>query len=185
MHRKGKLCVAGQHEHGLVLLRTPARAGPATPSRGQPAAPRRRISSCDTPRRSCPDPARRSTRSKALASELVNQDKADEHEAPRAVVLLSGGLDSSTVLAWAQAEGRRCHALSFDYGQRHRIERERAAEVAEASGAVEHRVVSVDLASFGGSALTDDIDVPRHMRPLKKLLPDVLRTLLRAITPCR
>ena len=96
-----------------------------------------------------------------MASERANPDTIDKHDAPRAVVLLSGGLDSSTVLAWAQAEGRRCHALSFDYGQRHRIELERAAEVAEAIGVVEHRVVSVDLASFGGSALTDDIDVPR------------------------
>ena len=80
---------------------------------------------------------------------------------PRAVVLLSGGLDSSTVLAWARSEGRACYALSFDYGQRHRIELDRAKEIAAALDAREHRVVSVDLRCFGGSALTDDIDVPK------------------------
>lgn len=78
-----------------------------------------------------------------------------------AIVLLSGGLDSSTVLAWAKAEGRACFALSFDYGQRHRIELERAAEIAERIGAVEHRVLTIDLRAFGGSALTDDIEVPK------------------------
>ena len=79
----------------------------------------------------------------------------------RAVVLLSGGLDSSTVLAWARAEGRSCYALSFDYGQRHRIELARASEVAAALQAVEHRIVDIDLRAFGGSALTDDIAVPK------------------------
>lgn len=72
-----------------------------------------------------------------------------------AVVLLSGGLDSATVLAIARSEGWRCHALSVDYGQRHRVELEAAARVARALGAVEHRVVRVDLGTFGGSALTD------------------------------
>lgn len=79
----------------------------------------------------------------------------------RAIVLLSGGLDSSTVLAWARSEGRTCFALSFDYGQRHRIELERAAEIAALLGAAEHRVVDIDLRAFGGSALTDDIEVPK------------------------
>ena len=69
----------------------------------------------------------------------------------RAIVLLSGGLDSSTVLAWARSEGRTCFALSFDYGQRHRIELERAAEIAALLGAAEHRVVDIDLRAFGGS----------------------------------
>ena len=78
-----------------------------------------------------------------------------------AVVLLSGGLDSSTVLAWARAEGRRCFALSFDYGQRHRIELERAAEIAATLGAEEHQVARIDLRAFGGSALTDEIEVPK------------------------
>jgi 7-cyano-7-deazaguanine synthase len=78
-----------------------------------------------------------------------------------AVVLLSGGLDSATVLAMAQAQGWRCHALSVDYGQRHRAELAAAARVAAALRAVEHRVASIDLRVFGGSALTDDaIAVP-------------------------
>jgi 7-cyano-7-deazaguanine synthase len=80
-----------------------------------------------------------------------------------AVVLVSGGLDSATVLAMAHADGWRCHALSVDYGQRHRAELAAAAQVARALGAVEHRVVHLDLGVFGGSALTDpSIDVPRH-----------------------
>jgi 7-cyano-7-deazaguanine synthase len=79
----------------------------------------------------------------------------------RAVVLVSGGLDSATVLAIARAEGWECHALSVDYGQRHRSELAAAARVARALGAAGHRVVSVALGSFGGSALTDpSIDVP-------------------------
>ena len=72
-----------------------------------------------------------------------------------AVVLLSGGLDSATCLAIARADGFRCHALSFDYGQRHAAELQAAARVATALGAVEHRVMKIDLAAFGGSALTD------------------------------
>src|ERR1700729_666287 len=78
-----------------------------------------------------------------------------------AVCLLSGGLDSATCLAVARSQGYRCYALSFDYGQRHRIELEAAARVASSLGAAEHRVVSVDLRAFGGSALTDDIAVPK------------------------
>jgi 7-cyano-7-deazaguanine synthase len=78
-----------------------------------------------------------------------------------AVVLLSGGLDSATVLAMARAAGWSCHALSIDYGQRHRVELEAAARVARALGAAEHRVVALDLGVFGGSALTDSaIAVP-------------------------
>jgi 7-cyano-7-deazaguanine synthase len=79
----------------------------------------------------------------------------------RAVVLLSGGLDSATVLAMARAAGRECFALSVDYGQRHEAELNAAAAVAKALGAREHRVMRVDLAHIGGSALTDrSIDVP-------------------------
>ncbi|MGZ5595346.1 MAG: 7-cyano-7-deazaguanine synthase QueC [Usitatibacter sp.] len=78
-----------------------------------------------------------------------------------AVVLVSGGLDSATVLAMAVAAGWRCHALSIDYGQRHRAELEAAARVASALGAVEHRTAVLDLRIFGGSALTDaSIAVP-------------------------
>lgn len=78
-----------------------------------------------------------------------------------AVVLLSGGLDSATVLAIARAEGYVCHALSVDYGQRHGAELAAAARVAAALGAVAHKVVRIDLGAFGGSALTDSsIAVP-------------------------
>ncbi|HLU77495.1 MAG TPA: 7-cyano-7-deazaguanine synthase QueC [Burkholderiales bacterium] len=81
--------------------------------------------------------------------------------ASKAVVLVSGGLDSATVLAMARAQGYACHALSVDYGQRHRAELEAAARVAAALGAHVHKAVSVDLSAFGGSALTDrEIDVP-------------------------
>ena len=78
-----------------------------------------------------------------------------------AVVLLSGGLDSATVLAEARDRGYACHAISYDYGQRHGAELAAAQHVAAALGAVEHKVVRLDLGSIGGSALTDDaIDVP-------------------------
>ena len=79
----------------------------------------------------------------------------------KAVVLLSGGLDSATVLAIARQQGFACHALSVDYGQRHRVELEAAIRVAEALGAAEQKTVSIDLTAFGGSALTDNrIAVP-------------------------
>jgi 7-cyano-7-deazaguanine synthase len=78
-----------------------------------------------------------------------------------AVVLVSGGLDSATCLAIARNEGFRCHALSFQYGQRHGAELDAARRVAQQLGAVEHRVMRIDLAAFGGSALTDpSIAVP-------------------------
>ena len=73
----------------------------------------------------------------------------------RAVVLVSGGLDSATVLAMARAQGFACHALSFDYGQRHRVELEAARRVATSLGAVQHRVMTLDIGWMGGSALTD------------------------------
>lgn len=82
-----------------------------------------------------------------------------------AVVLLSGGLDSATTLAVARAEGRDCHALTIDYGQRHRAEIEAARRVAVDVGAVEHKVVPLDLTEFGGSALTDAIPVPHPDDP--------------------
>jgi 7-cyano-7-deazaguanine synthase len=81
--------------------------------------------------------------------------------ADRAVVLLSGGMDSATVLAIARAEGHECHCLTVDYGQRHQAELAAAARVAHMLGAAGHRVVRIELNSFGGSALTDrGIDVP-------------------------
>lgn len=80
----------------------------------------------------------------------------------RAVVLLSGGIDSTTTLAIAIAEGYEVYALSFDYGQRHQIEVEAARRVADSLGAKEHRIAKIDLRVFGGSALTDQIDVPKQ-----------------------
>ncbi|MFT3931651.1 MAG: 7-cyano-7-deazaguanine synthase QueC [Spongiibacteraceae bacterium] len=79
----------------------------------------------------------------------------------RAVILVSGGLDSATLLAMAKAEGYVCHTLAFDYGQRHRAELVAAERVSKAFGAAEHKVVTLDLRSIGGSALTDqNIAVP-------------------------
>ncbi len=82
-------------------------------------------------------------------------------ESKRAVVLLSGGLDSATVLAIARDEGYEPYALSFSYGQRHVWELEAAARVAASIGVAQHRVAKIDLRIFGGSALTDEIDVPK------------------------
>jgi len=82
----------------------------------------------------------------------------------RAVILLSGGLDSATVLAMARQQGYACYALSVDYGQRHSAELNAAQRVAQTLGAVEHRTIQVDLTGFGGSALTDkNIAVPIQM----------------------
>ncbi len=86
----------------------------------------------------------------------------------KAVCLLSGGLDSSTCLAYARRQGFACYALSFDYGQRHKVELEAARRVAAALGAVRHLVVPVDLRSLGGSALTADIEVPKD-RPAAEM----------------
>jgi len=83
----------------------------------------------------------------------------------RAVILLSGGLDSTTVLAIARAEGLECHCLTVDYGQRHRVELEAARKVAGTLGAASHRVITLDLRAIGGSALTDDIEVPKDQDP--------------------
>ncbi len=84
----------------------------------------------------------------------------------RAVVLLSGGLDSATVLAMARHAGHECHALSLDYGQRHRAELDAARAVAQSLGVAEHRVMRLDMGAFTGSALTDpDIPVPELPGP--------------------
>jgi 7-cyano-7-deazaguanine synthase len=83
----------------------------------------------------------------------------------RAVILLSGGLDSTTVLAIARTEGLDCHCLTVDYGQRHRVELEAARRVADTLGAASHRVITLDLRAIGGSALTDDIEVPKDLDP--------------------
>lgn len=85
---------------------------------------------------------------------------------PKAVVLVSGGLDSATVLALAVEQGFACHALSFDYGQRHRAELTAAAQLAASLGALEHKIMRIDLACIGGSALTDtSIPVPQQLQP--------------------
>ena len=80
----------------------------------------------------------------------------------KAIVLLSGGLDSTTTLAIAKNSGYDLFAISFNYGQRHKIELERAKTVARKIKTKEHRIIDIDLRQFGGSALTDDIDVPTH-----------------------
>ena len=91
-----------------------------------------------------------------------------DHPSKPAVVLLSGGLDSATVLAMARGEGFACYCLTFDYGQRHRHELIAAARVARSLGAAEHRVAKIDLRAIGGSALTADIGVP-HDRDEKQM----------------
>ena len=89
---------------------------------------------------------------------------------PRAVVLLSGGLDSATALAIAKSDGFDCYALSFRYGQRHAAELDAATRVARSLGATEHVILDIDLRQFGGSALTSDIPVPKD-RALDDTIP--------------
>ncbi|HEY2784026.1 MAG TPA: 7-cyano-7-deazaguanine synthase QueC [Fimbriiglobus sp.] len=84
---------------------------------------------------------------------------------PRAVVLLSGGLDSSTTVAVAKRDGFEVFALSVDYGQRHRVELDRAVAVAKTLGVADHRTVRLDLRAIGGSALTADVSVPKDRSP--------------------
>ena len=87
---------------------------------------------------------------------------------PHAVILVSGGLDSTTTLAMARAEGFVCHGITFDYGQRHRVEIEAAKRVAAEMGVASHRICKIDLRAIGGSSLTDGIDVPKD-RPLEAM----------------
>ncbi|MDQ6989096.1 MAG: 7-cyano-7-deazaguanine synthase QueC [Mariprofundaceae bacterium] len=88
-----------------------------------------------------------------------------ENNKTRAVVLLSGGLDSTTALAWASLkQDWDCYTIAFDYGQRHRIELEASAQVAQVFKSKRHQVIAVDLQAIGGSALTSDIDVPKDMQ---------------------
>ncbi len=91
---------------------------------------------------------------------------------PKAVVLLSGGLDSTTTLAIAQAEGFEAYALSFRYGQRHAFELDAARRIARRHGAAQHVVVDIDLRLFGGSALTSDIAVPKN-RSIEQIGADI------------
>ena len=92
--------------------------------------------------------------------------------AKKAVILLSGGLDSTTILAMAKRDGYSCHALSFAYGQRHGIELEFARRIAEEYAVVEHRIAHLDLRLFGGSALTADIDVPKA-KCVEEISPEI------------
>ena len=95
---------------------------------------------------------------------MTDSTDGNRTSAPPAVVLVSGGLDSATTLAIAREDGFVCHALSFDYGQRHKFELDAARRVAQTLGAVDHRVVQIDLSAAGGfghSALTDAIAVPK------------------------
>ncbi len=89
----------------------------------------------------------------------------------KASILLSGGLDSATVLAIARADGFECHCLTVDYGQRHRVEIDAASRVAKALGAASHRILTLDLRAIGGSALTDEIAVPHGDEPGVKGVP--------------
>ena len=98
----------------------------------------------------------------------------------RAVCLVSGGMDSAVTLAEARAAGRATYALSFRYGQRHAVELDAAAAVARALGALEHRVVAVDLSALGGSALTGSIDVPKD-----RAAPDIGRGVPVTYVPAR
>ena len=85
----------------------------------------------------------------------------------KAIILCSGGLDSSTVLAIAKKQGYECYCLSFDYGQRHRAELNASAQISKSLGAKEHRVAKLDLSAFGGSALTDlDLDIPEDEKDM-------------------
>ena len=101
-----------------------------------------------------------------MAKSLGQQSRAEPGSTttsrPYAVVLLSGGLDSAVTLAICRAQGFEPHALSFEYGQRHRVEVAAAERVAAALKVREHRVARIDLRVFGGSALTDDIAVPQQ-----------------------
>jgi 7-cyano-7-deazaguanine synthase len=100
--------------------------------------------------------------------ERIDSPEPAVSEAPRAVVLLSGGLDSTTALAEAAAQGFACYALTILYGQRHHVERLAAARVARAFSVRRHLEQTIDLRAFGGSALTDSIDVPKD-RPTEEM----------------
>ena len=97
-----------------------------------------------------------------MSAPIANRaNRANRANSAKAVVLLSGGLDSSTVLAIAKAQGFEPHLLSFRYGQRHMLELQAACAIATHAGVKEHIILDIDLRQFGGSALTSDIDVPK------------------------
>jgi 7-cyano-7-deazaguanine synthase len=80
----------------------------------------------------------------------------------KAIILLSGGIDSTTAMAIAKSKGKEIYSLSFRYGQRHAIELEASKKIAQSFGVKEHKIIDIDLRQFGASALTDEIDVPKH-----------------------
>lgn len=88
-----------------------------------------------------------------------------------AIVLLSGGMDSATILAIAKKQGYVCHCLSFRYGQRHEVELKAARKIAQQMGALSHKIIDIDLAAFGGSALTADIPVPKNREAIGGEIP--------------
>ncbi len=90
---------------------------------------------------------------------------------PKAIVLLSGGMDSATILAIAAAAGYECHCLSFRYGQRHAVELEAANTIAKDLKAKSHKIIDIDLGAFGGSALTADIPVPKNQAGIGASIP--------------
>lgn len=103
-----------------------------------------------------------SRRNQAVAQRVARRFTMPNMHRRPAVVLLSGGLDSSTVLALAQQKGFAIYAMTFRYGQRHQIEIEAAKKIATSAGVKQHVIAEIDLRIFGGSALTSDLDVPKH-----------------------
>jgi len=106
-----------------------------------------------------------------MTKQPVRSEGLTSSEKSQATILLSGGLDSATVLAIARADGRTCHCLTVDYGQRHRVELAAAQRVAQSLGAASHRIITLDLRAIGGSALTDDIEVPKNQDPTAPGVP--------------
>ena len=146
-------------EHALLALRGAvlAQLRPAGGARAGRVDPRR------PPAGALPDAAAQAALGRCAVAKYDAQSARPMPER-RAVVLVSGGMDSAVVLALARERGLECHALSVSYGQRHAAELDAAAELARTQGAVEHKTVVVDLRSIGGSALTADIDVPESGR---------------------
>jgi len=104
---------------------------------------------------------------------------AESRSGSKAVVLVSGGIDSATTLAFARQQGFQTYALTFDYGQRHGCELNAARRVVSALGAADHRIAKIDLRIFGGSALTADLDVPKQ-RPLNRISSEIPTTYVPA-----
>lgn len=100
------------------------------------------------------------------------RSKVSNSSGPKAVILLSGGMDSATAAAIARQEGYALYALTVDYGQRHHCELEAAKRIAKELGVVEHLILKVDFTAFGKSALTDSLDVPKN-RPIDPSTPDI------------